>query len=287
VKGRLEHTQSGSVHPLMSGGMVSPRMVDTKVAAALCIGGACTYMLDENAVLPQAVVNLVVPEINNQFGSQVALVLGTALLWCVFNSSLSHLVPIFIQDRVNASIELPEGVNPVERRLLVVTGDNENISLTQVSQEEVTTRMETGGGSSRDLLAALMSQIQQQVVGQLEQMRRQAEINRNEDHAMLERQYRVHNKNIKRIAIAPARDVGPAHVVGRSIGAAALQMVATHLGDPKAVLSATPRNLYFLWDKWASGLNGNKPASQFPEKKGGQDHQIQVPLAKVCLGCDW
>jgi predicted ATP-binding protein involved in virulence len=53
-----------------------------------------------------------------------------------------------------------------------------------------------------------MLQIQQQVVGQLEQMRRQAEINRNEDRAMIEQQYRVHNENLKRIAIAPACVVG-------------------------------------------------------------------------------
>jgi hypothetical protein len=43
----------------------------------------------------------------------------------------------------------------------------------------------------------------------------------------------------------------------------------THLGDPKAVLCATPRNLYFFWEEWASGLNGNKPASQFTREERG------------------
>jgi hypothetical protein len=58
--------------------------VDTKVASILSIGGACLSMLNEDAIPPQAVLQFVGQDINEQFGSQVALVLGNALLWCCF-----------------------------------------------------------------------------------------------------------------------------------------------------------------------------------------------------------
>jgi hypothetical protein len=73
--------------------------VDTKVAACLCIGGACTYVLSK-AIPEQFVYHHVVPEIYAQYGPPVTLVLGNALLWACFNASVSHLVPLFIKDRV-------------------------------------------------------------------------------------------------------------------------------------------------------------------------------------------
>jgi hypothetical protein len=47
-------------------------------------------------------------------------------------------------------------------------------------------------------------------------------------------------------------------------------MVNNHLGDPKAVLSLNPRLLYLIWEEWTTGLNGNKPASQFTREERGK-----------------
>jgi hypothetical protein len=143
--------------------------VNTKAASALCIGGACTYVLNENVVPSQFVLEHVVPEINgrDQFDSNVALVLGTALLWACFTASVSHFVPLSIKDRVMSAYgvlpsQLQDGVNPVERQLVIVSGDNENVSLTPVSREEATA-MDAGGGgvsgASRDLLLAISLQL--------------------------------------------------------------------------------------------------------------------------------
>jgi hypothetical protein len=71
---------------------------------------------------------------------------------------------LFIKDRrvlsAYAMAGLEEEPNPVSRRLVLVTGDNENVSLTQVSREEVTARQDGGiAGSSWDLLVALMAQL--------------------------------------------------------------------------------------------------------------------------------
>jgi hypothetical protein len=80
-------------------------------------------------VIPETFVYThVVPEIYAQYGPGVALVLGNALLFACFTASLSHLVPLFIKDRVLAAYALAgleEEPNPVSRRLVVVTGDNE------------------------------------------------------------------------------------------------------------------------------------------------------------------
>jgi hypothetical protein len=121
--------------------------VNTKVASVLCIGGPCIYILSE-AIPETFVYQCVVPEIFDQYGSPVALCLGNALLWACFNASVSHLVPLFIKDRVllaYAAEGLEEQTNPVQWQLIIVTGDNENVSLTQVSREEATARQEDGG----------------------------------------------------------------------------------------------------------------------------------------------
>jgi hypothetical protein len=190
--------------------------VDTKVASVLCIGGACTYVLKENAVPPEFVLQEVVPEINksDQFDSNVSLVLGTALLWACFNSSVSHLVPLLIKDRVMSAYgalpsPLQDGVNPVEWRLIIVSGDNKNVSLTPVSREEATAMDARGGMSgaaSRDLLLSIALQLWD-TNAHVEELRLQYERDQNQDRAAVERHYCVHNENIRRMAIAPARRI--------------------------------------------------------------------------------
>jgi hypothetical protein len=123
------------------------------------------------AIPEHFVCHQVVPEIYERYGSQVALVLGNALLWACFTSSVTHYVPLFIKDRVlsaYASAGLEEEPNPVARRLVVVTGDNENVSLTPVSREDATARQE--GGGSRDQLAAIEAQLQQTKAHVVEQL---------------------------------------------------------------------------------------------------------------------
>jgi hypothetical protein len=150
----------------------------------------------------------------------VALVLRTALLWCICSPSLSHLVPLYISDRViqayyhHLPTHLPEGENPVEQSLIVVAGDNYNVSITQVSREEVTVRQEGIGTGAQDLLIAfLMAQMQENAV-QIEQLRLKNELHRNQserhrsqDRATMERQFLIHNENLQKIAIQSARRV--------------------------------------------------------------------------------
>jgi hypothetical protein len=191
--------------------------VNTKVASALCIGGPCIYILSE-AIPETFVYTHVVPEIYVQYGLGEALVLGNALVFACFTASLSHLVPLFIKDRVlaaYASAGLEEEPNPVSRRLVIVTGDNKSVSLTVVSREEATAKQDGGiAGSSRDLLVALMAQLRQNeahledLCHQCELQRNQDRTLRNQDWALIEKHYRIHNENLKRIATAHAWVIG-------------------------------------------------------------------------------
>jgi hypothetical protein len=87
ARGRLKPSGAGCISA-----------VDAKVASVLCIGGACAYVLKEDAVPSQFVLDHVVPQIFSCFGGQVGLVLGNALLWCCFSDDLSNIVPLFIRE---------------------------------------------------------------------------------------------------------------------------------------------------------------------------------------------
>jgi hypothetical protein len=106
------------------------------------------------------------------------------------------------------------------------------VSLTPVSREEAMA-MDAGGGvsgaASRDLLLSIPSQLWV-TNGHVEELRLHSERDWKQDRAAVERHYCVHNENIRRMAIAPARCVvGGTAGSGRSIGAPAATMVASHL----------------------------------------------------------
>jgi Transcriptional activator of glycolytic enzymes len=117
-------------------------------------------------------------------------------------------------------------------------------------------------------LAAIEAQLQQNEA-HIEELWLQFELDHNQDPALMEKHHRIANENLKRIAIASAWVIGWA--TGTTVAAAAVQMVNNHLGDSKAVLSPNPRPLYLIWEKWTTGLNGNKPASQVTREERGKD----------------
>jgi hypothetical protein len=160
-------------------------------------------------ILETFVYHQIVPEIYDQDGPQVALVLGNPVLWACFTASVSHLVLLSIKDRVlgaYAVAGLEEEPNPVERRLVVVTGDNENVSLTKVSREEATARQEHRGGSRDQLVAIIEAQLRQ-TEAHIEQLWLEYEEDRNQVRLLMEKHHRITNENLKRIAMAPARSL--------------------------------------------------------------------------------
>jgi hypothetical protein len=100
-----------------------------KVAAKLCIGAPCKYVLKEGTGLSNNwLAAHVAPNIAQVYGEGVAAVLGKALLWSIFDDVASARVPPQIFTRVMAAYNslharhrLPNGENPVKKIQLVAS----------------------------------------------------------------------------------------------------------------------------------------------------------------------
>ena len=110
--------------------------IDTKVAAALCVGGACKYVLKPDTNIATLwMLQEVVPGIASAFppDNNVATVLATAVLWACFDQQVRARVPQFIKDRVDESYAairvLEPGVNPVFKQRVEVFRMNERVSV--------------------------------------------------------------------------------------------------------------------------------------------------------------
>jgi hypothetical protein len=110
---------------------------DANVAGLLCVGGPCSYRVREGAynVSDNWVRAHVVPNITAVSDNDLALILGKAILWlCI--SELSSRVPAKILHRVRQSYDgigqLDEGVHPVVKHLLVVTGSDAVVQINEV-----------------------------------------------------------------------------------------------------------------------------------------------------------
>ena len=116
---------------------------DAKVAAALCIGGACKYVIKEsNGVSDSWLLQYVVPNICTEYACDVALVLAPPLLWAVFEPTLQGYLPQSLTRRIKAAYEIIyplqqniDNNNPVERRLIVVNGSEAQVYIDEVGAD--------------------------------------------------------------------------------------------------------------------------------------------------------
>jgi len=193
---------------------------DAKVASLLCVGGPCSYRVKEGAnnVNDNWIRTHVVPETTIVYDAELSLILGKAILWLSF-SELNARVPVNIRNRIHQQYgmirQLDDGVNPVEKCLLLVTGFDAVVQINEVrvpavdnvgQQQAVAAAgndLETQnieGMSSRQIMLGMLAQItvlQRGIVN----LNREHE----NDRATLSRQIRVLNQNIRRVAINPIR----------------------------------------------------------------------------------
>ena len=86
---------------------------DAKVAAALCIGGACKYVLKENCgIADDWLLEHVVPNILSQYQRGVALTLARPLLWAAFEPSPQGCLPLAMTDRIKNAYEFVRHLEP-------------------------------------------------------------------------------------------------------------------------------------------------------------------------------
>jgi hypothetical protein len=135
---------------------------DAKVAATLCVGGPVKYELRRGCgVTEQWLIDNVVVQVGRHFPRGVALVLGKALLWGIFNENTTALIDNAMSERVKAAVlrlnsNLPVGMNPVRKIPVIVSGDEGSLMITEMDDEDDDERMDeddggtNGGGGAGD-----------------------------------------------------------------------------------------------------------------------------------------
>jgi hypothetical protein len=113
---------------------------DAKVAARLCIGGPCKYVVKEGSGITDTfLLEHVVPNVWICYPDDVAKVLGKALLWFIFSPDSSNYLPTPLQDCIenayNGIGQLPPGENPVKKIPLVVSGNEGELYLDELGED--------------------------------------------------------------------------------------------------------------------------------------------------------
>ena len=259
---------------------------DTKLAGLLCPGGPICYTIMPGSGVTRAFnIDRVVPRTKAKFGADVAYVLGTALLW-VLHSPYFLMVPGTLRDDIRLAYTdvKPEGFNenPMQKIPLIICGNEGRVHImVDAPQGFHAGGMIQGDGANnnalpmgfqdRPLQDQMMVLYSQNAVLGREFSELWASVENNAATSL--RNYNVLNKNINRIAMAPARLAGPA---------AAGQPVATggnnnqQQANANAVvgggtLSPLPRTLYDLWVEFTTGIGGRKAARDFTARERGAD----------------
>jgi hypothetical protein len=282
--------------------------VDAKACEGLCQGGACTYVAQPGCITQEFLCSYVVPAIASKFGANVAIILGSAVMWTIFSSN-SDMVPEVIRARVLRAYDalpnkLPNGENPIERRTLVVAGEGSNFILASTSNKQqdhnetaiVPVHQPVGGTALRNVLNATMSQLTDVRQGQIEVVD-EVKKRLNEIDGRMTQFEKTLRSELKRISRQPhimlqhaaanaATNVAPNHVPA-PIAAHAVahpepeqQMdmgngdLVYHAAGLHATLSPKPPNLYSLWQEYYLGIDGRKPAKDFSLRERGGPQKV-------------
>jgi hypothetical protein len=205
----------------------------------------------------------------------VALVLGRALLWLVFEDRDGYL-PEELDDRVKLAYRdipgrtLPLIENPIKKVLLVVTGDEGEVYIDEVGGGDDDDENENDGSDNvgrrtrrrieRDEIRALQSQMAG-LRRENHELKSQLQLFSNRT----DRQFATLNRNVRRIAVQPARPIG------RNARAAAIERTEdTTEVAPMATLSPHPRSIHTLWQEYEFGIGGRKAAKDFTAAERGK-----------------
>ena len=233
---------------------------DVKVASMLCLGGPCKYVVRANSgVTDEFILRYVMPSSRQRISEEVSKILGTALLFFIFEDSTNH-IPEDIVTRVRnayAGVSNDPTQNPVARVPVVCTCHEGEVYIDTIASDEDLNNLTAEGDNNigtlndrpmRDQVRALQSQLMG-VKAQLEDISKLIK----EENVAKGRQLQALNANIKRIGLSPARPIR------QTIG-----------NTQSATLSAHPRTLYELWDEYVVGIGGRKPAREFTAKDRGR-----------------
>ena len=284
---------------------------DAKVCAALCKGGPVHYKVRENSgISNQWILDFVVPNTRSQYCESVSLVLGRALLWRIFDPEESEKVPASITNRVIQAYGellnniLDDGINPIKKVALLVTGDDAEVFIDVLLEDEESGN-ETGGalaGGAQQL--TLDRRANRMGTQELNHMNSLLLHLREDNKSLMEEMQRMHerevrllklqNKNLRKLMRQPALMHGVP--VQRRARIAPVFNAATVINDrseeeaeaaeeedvgghwrrnpPRVVdemrkLTRNPRSIHELWDEWQFGIGNRIPAKDFTSRDRG------------------
>jgi hypothetical protein len=272
--------------------------VDAKVAAVLCPGGVCRYIVVDPGCTDDWIAAKVTPHIDAVFGRTLALLFGRALLWCAHvpqQVNMPNHMAAAIRTEYTAVRTLPnDRRNPVDKVLVTVTGNEAVVYMEDivfgdenknngppppntgapavVTPNATPQRDNVNGQSNRQLLLGVMgtlhslrrcvtehgTSIDNLRGGIRRQERTMASLVRKIDMNPLHQLHRAANNNNAGVRMSPQRRPGRVD-----------QAVDDGM-DPRALLTPNPRTLHVLWEEWIRGVGGNKPAREFTRVERGR-----------------
>jgi hypothetical protein len=268
---------------------------DAKLAGLLCPGGPIRYAIMPGSGVTRAfIIDRVVPKIKEKFGSDVAYVLGSAILW-VLHSPYFRMMPGTLRDTIRMAYAdvKPEGFNenPIQKIPLIICGNEGRVHMVDAPQgfhagglQAQDGAVMVGGAANnnnnnalpmgfqdRPLQDQMMVLYSQNAVLGREFSELRASVENNAATNL--RNYRVLNTNINRVAMAPARVLaGPAAAAQPAAqpgGNNNQQQQVAPIGG--GTLSPLPRTLYDLWVEYTTGIGGRKAARDFTARERGAD----------------
>ena len=141
---------------------------DAKVASTLCIGGPVKYVVREefaSTITENLIFELVGANISNLFPRQVALVLGRVLIWAAYDEAICELMDPNIVARIKAfipatgSITEVSALNPVTKVALIVAGNDGNLLIEELAQENSNNTNSTRISGSHDQTSVMITQV--------------------------------------------------------------------------------------------------------------------------------
>jgi hypothetical protein len=274
---------------------------DAKVAEKLSLGGPCFYVYDvevcgnDAAMMNQFVLSHVVPHVRRRIPQGASLVLGKAVLWCIFCPDSHYFaIPQDYAEQVRMEWKHVRGENwrddqnPIKRVPITVNGNQGSVFIDELPDVVLDENGNViGGGDVRgNGIEAIRNQLLA-IQAAMMSLRRENNELRNEighNRLAMQRGLEIVNGNIKRIAIVPAHR--RARVMGG--GEVAPDLFAANAGGGNgepgtggvgaadnglammATLMATPRSLHDLWSEYQHGVGGRKAAKLFTAAERGR-----------------
>jgi hypothetical protein len=213
------------------------------------------------------------------------MVFGRALIWLAFSEE-SAILPPGIKTRIvdhyiHLPNKLPDGINPVKRKLLVVSGQDNEVHLTELLDDNGDGDAGNAGGpaapqaggliQTHQLLHALIARQSALQTGLLD-----LHVQRAQDRAIMMQQYQTISAGLRRIHRQPDQLLAEAAANARNIEQQLAQPVAAGaVANNDATLSPTPRSLHALWNEWTTGIGGRKAAMHFTaQERGAVKHKF-------------